>query len=377
METDQQSTGSTVTHLLLAEDIPMHSGEVADLLNARGFRTTPVASESEVQGILRDDPPGLVVVIDTQDSPRRPGPASTAREAALRLGIPVLAVVDDLNDPEALAERTAEVDDWVSLAGAATELPARVARLLRRRNPRADEGAPERASEFPSFGPKFLSLVVHDLRTPLNVIGLTLRIISQSIPRNDPDVAEDLRYLEENYRVMVRMLAQLSDYHRLYESASPADPVPFSPARLVDDLVAEMEEKPIPRSGKVELRVDPSCPDEVALDPLRAKLAIQYALLNAQNSAKGAPVRVTLRGGNGRWVTDLSVDQPPPSCVHPARIDPLHFERICGSEGERRGMDLSIGARVSEQFGGSCRLEVVEGRGTTVVFDWPVTIGGD
>jgi hypothetical protein len=39
-------------------------------------------------------------------------------------------------------------------------------------------------------------------------------------------------------------------------------------------------------------------------------------------------------------------------------------------------MDLAIAAKVSELFGGSARLDVVEGQGSTIVLDWPARVPG-
>jgi hypothetical protein len=37
-------------------------------------------------------------------------------------------------------------------------------------------------------------------------------------------------------------------------------------------------------------------------------------------------------------------------------------------------MDLAIAARVSEDFGGTARLALAPGGGTTVVLDWPARL---
>jgi signal transduction histidine kinase len=37
-------------------------------------------------------------------------------------------------------------------------------------------------------------------------------------------------------------------------------------------------------------------------------------------------------------------------------------------------MDLAIVARITELFGGTARLDLVEGHGTVVVLDWPARV---
>ena len=109
-----------------------------------------------------------------------------------------------------------------------------MARLLRGRKPVSATAAG--AHRGIPVDPRFTSLVVHDLRTPLNVIGLSFRMIEQVLPRDDPEVAEDVRFIEENFRQLERMLSQLGDYSRLSEPGLSLSVSEFSPRRLVEEL---------------------------------------------------------------------------------------------------------------------------------------------
>jgi signal transduction histidine kinase len=365
-----------LTHILVFENTPQHSAEVVGLLEARGYRATLVGSKSEAEELLKRDRPGALVVVDHDGAPASmPEPAASVRATAAGLGIPVLVVVDDPADPGTLVDRLGGADDWVSLGGLATELPVRVARLARRPEaPRAgqgeSEGGPGNVAAL-ALSPQFLALVVHDLRTPLNVIGLSIRMISQAVPRNDPELEEDLRFIDENFRQLERMLNQLSDYYRLHDQGNPPATAEFSPRRLVDELLESRHVKAGMRSSRITLEVTDSCPGEVMLDPVRARMAIQYAVANAAAAANGGPIRIVLRGQPDRWVTEVVVDHPPPDSVRSTPLTPAGFDRLCGVALERRGMDLAIAAKVSELFGGSARLEAERGRRTSVVLDWP------
>jgi signal transduction histidine kinase len=218
---------------------------------------------------------------------------------------------------------------------------------------------------------RFTSLLVHDLRTPLNVIGLSLRLIEQALPTDDPDVAEDLRFIEENFHVLERMLAQLGDYARLFEPGLTLAPSEFSPWRLVDELLENRSSRYAVKLAPVQLDVQKTCPAVVLLDQGRARLAFDHALANASAAAGAEPIRLSLRGAPERWIIEISIDRPPPYSVQSVELRPNAFERLCGSAAERQGMDLALVARVSELFGGSARLEAVEGRSTSIILDWP------
>lgn len=365
-----QGARMALIHVLLVDDEPDGEAAFTSVLPTERYRLTRVDSGAgAVEAFDRVRPQALIVTDRLLAA--RPGPGGRiggngdVLAKASSSGVPVLAVVDD---PSALAERLAGVDDWVTRRGLAVELPVRLARLL--------AGRAAAGSSAPPADGQFFALVVHDLRTPLNVIGLSLRMISQAVPKGDADLEEDLRFVEENFRQIERMLSQLSDYYRLFENDGPPGPTEFSPKRLVDELLEARATKAGARSSPVELEIDPNCPDEVALDPGRARTALMYALANANAAAGGSPIRLRLRGGPDRWVTEIALDSPPPSSVRSCELSPLSFERLCGSGAERRGMDLAIAAKVTEWFGGTARLVAEPGKGTTVVLDWPARLSG-
>jgi signal transduction histidine kinase len=221
---------------------------------------------------------------------------------------------------------------------------------------------------------KFLSLVVHDLRTPLNVIGLTLRLIDQAIPKGDPDLEEDLSVLQENVGQIERMLAYLTDYCRLLEDSVTLRREQFDPKRMLAELVEERQLRVPAAKGVVQLEIGPECPSVVELDPSWSRLAVRHAISNASAAADGSPVQVTASGSPDRLVIECRVNRPSPSSVHSGALRPETYERLFGTIHERRGLDLAIAARVTELFGGSARLDVFEGRGTSVVLDWPTRL---
>jgi signal transduction histidine kinase len=218
---------------------------------------------------------------------------------------------------------------------------------------------------------RFTYLLVHDLRTPLNVIGLSLRMIEQALPKDDPEVAEDLRFIDENFYALERMLVQLGDYARLFERGLSLNLSEFCPWRLVDELLENRTSRT--PAGKQPVRVDvqKTCPAVALLDQVKARLALDYALANASAAAAGEPIRLVLRGGSERWIIEIGVDRPPPTSVQAVELQPQSFERLCGTAAERRGMDLAIAAKVSELFGGTARLEAVPGVRTLIVLNWP------
>jgi signal transduction histidine kinase len=218
---------------------------------------------------------------------------------------------------------------------------------------------------------RLLATVVHDLRTPLNVIFLSLRLIEQAVARLSPEAVEDCRVIEENANQMAKMLLCLSEYCKIMEEPVQLGPMLFDPRWLLSQLVETPEGLGLLKPAPVRLEIRSDCPAEVELDPVRARLAVQMALVNAATAADGAPVRLGAGGGPERLVIEVAAERPPPPTV---RSEPLRadmFERLFGAEAERRGLDLALAARVSELFGGSARLEAIPGQRSIIVLDWP------
>jgi len=223
---------------------------------------------------------------------------------------------------------------------------------------------------------RFLSLIVHDLRNPLNAIDLSLQVIDQEVPPGCPDLEDDLRMVRENTAQIERMLKHLADYSRLLDEPVRLTPMPFDARRFLADLVEDHAARsPAGAAAPVTLEVRPGCPAEVDLDQARAQVAIRHVLANALAAAEGAvPVRLVLDGTPARLVLAAHVDRVPHASVKPAALRPDGFDRLMGSPAGRLSLELTIAARISELFGGSARLDVEPGRGTAVVLDWPARI---
>jgi len=346
--------------------------EIGSSLETRGYRLSNYRGVAEAISALRGgDRPALLILAG--DSPGLEASIlSDLRATALGLGILVLDVVEPGTDAQTLVDRHQDADGWVFRSNLGVELPLRVELLLRRREQAASRARPD-TTVLPRDS-RFFPLIVHDLRTPLNVIGLSLRMIDQALPRGNAELEEDLRFVEENFKQIERMLSQLSDYCRLFESESPPQVSEFSPERLLAELVEARALKAGSKATPVRVDIQQSCPAEASLDPIRARQAIQYALSNALAASNGKGIRIAMHGGPDRWVTEFEIDQAPPPSVKATELRPHLFERLCGIAAERRGMDLAITARISEMFGGAARLDVDPDRRTTIVLDWPARI---
>ena len=197
---------------------PSRAVAIASTLEAAGFLVTRHDQPHTAVEVLRRLRPALIVVAEANESHSSSFPHLC--ESARGLKIPALAVQVVGSAPSLVAA----YEDWVSEASIFSELPLRARRLVDR----------PVGLLSPAIDPQFLALVVHDLRTPLNVINLTIRAISQSVPTPSADFNEDLSFLQENSKQIEKMLAQLGDYCRLVESEQRPGGIEFETTPLLD-----------------------------------------------------------------------------------------------------------------------------------------------
>ena len=361
-------------YVLVIDSDPARAATIAALLENKhppdGRRSVAVSLDPNAPIACQTGVPTLAVIVvggGSEESRPSPGPAELARKQ----GLATLAVVDLAGDPSRVAREVESFDDWVALDAIGRELPIRVAGLLRQAgSPRSveDGGVP--------VDPHLLSVMIHDLRTPLNVIMLTIRAIAQTVPQRSAELDEDLTFLKENAWQIERMLAQLVEYGKVNGPEARASAVEFDPRRFLGDFVEVYRSKAGAKAPQIHLEIASTCPTEVAVDPTRALVALQQAMNNASIAAGTSPVKLRSSGNRDRWVVELVVDKSPPEKVESIALRPNAFERLEGAAGERRGLDLAIASRVSEMFGGSARLVVETGKRSTILLDWPQRLAG-
>jgi signal transduction histidine kinase len=357
---------TAIDRVMLFDEDAERAASIASSLGSIGLTSVPCPRDRDAVSMLRSERPAVAVVVG--GDARFPGLTAVARPS----GVATLAVIEPNDDPRAMAASVRTYDDWTPLSASSAEIAARVAGLLDRG---ANRGSPASTPRPPSIDSRFLGLVVHDLRTPLNVIVLTIRSLGLPAPRRADEFHEDLRNLTENTRQIERMLAQLGDYCRLIELESILNGTEFDPRRFLTDFLEDRKERNPLDPTPVRLELTESCPREVALDPIRVRLALHYALANTVAAAGRSPVRLRASGKPGRLVVEMILDTPPAETVRSVDLRSESFERLVGIAAERRGLDLAIAARVSELFGRTARLVVEPGRRSTVVLEWPDRIG--
>ncbi len=331
-------------------------------LRSGGYRTARAGVPDEAVDALARDGPAALVVVEGRDGPPDEGRVC---HAARDRGIPVLGLLDHDGDVQSLKDRVRGYDGWAHYACPTSDLVARLGLILNGHAP----DRPPRPEPIP-IDVRLLAMVVHDIRNPLNVIGLTLRVIEQMSAAPPADIRDDLSFLRDNAAQIEKILALLSEVCRLGDLGPPG-PIALDPGRFVADILEERAYRANEKAYPAKFVPEAGTPATVVVDPIHARLVLLSALTNAA-AATDRPLSVRSGGGDGRWTVSIDVDRPPPPTVHAVEPQPDRFERLIGSTAERNGLDLAIAAWIAGLSGATVRLEVDPGRRSTIVLDWPV-----
>ncbi|HYO65100.1 MAG TPA: PAS domain-containing sensor histidine kinase, partial [Archangium sp.] len=229
-----------------------------------------------------------------------------------------------------------------------------------------------RAAEFRE---RFLGIVSHDLRNPLNAILLSANALMH---------AEDLssRHLKPVRRIitsaerMARMIGELLDFTRgRLGGGIPVSPRHLNLRHLVRHVVEELEAA---HPGR-ELRLEGPGNFEGEWDPDRLSQVIGNLGKNALDySPEGTPVRLQLRDEGETVVLEVHNAGPPiPAELLPTLFEPFRrLARDSPHPASGLGLGLYIVEQIVQAHGGTLSVRSTREEGTTFTVRLPRTRGG-
>jgi signal transduction histidine kinase len=210
-----------------------------------------------------------------------------------------------------------------------------------------------------------LSWVAHDLRSPLNAIGLRAQqLLRLPIEPPAPDLARSIRHEVSR---MDALIQDLLDVARSEGGVLRVNRVMEAPGRIVVDAREMLQ--PLADAAAIDLvtQVEPDLPP-IRVDRRRILQIISNLVGNALKFAsKGTTVRIEVTRGEGE-VHFCVADQGPG--IPPEQVDRV-FDRFWqGAGAERRGLGLglAITRALVEMQGGRVWVESEVGVGTRMHF---------
>ena len=219
--------------------------------------------------------------------------------------------------------------------------------------------------------------VVHELRTPLAVMGTNLELAAIEAG-HEPGAAG---YIDAARRAVSRMARTVDDLAGHGGLAVERGNGPVDLADLAESAVAEHVGPARARGVDVEL-IGASHTTVPSVDPAAVRIAIGNFLSNAVRMApQGSSVGIDW-GRLDDWAWIAVIDEGPGLAPHlHARVFERgwqgHHERDRGAGNGEAGLGLTIARQLTEAQGGAVTVESEEGGGSVFTVWLPLEIGAD
>jgi signal transduction histidine kinase len=352
--------------MLMVSFTPTELGQILKAIEPAGH---------ELMLVSNTEPPLIEVTArgardKTPRSDYRLGPGELGRLLARQPVAHSLWSVADFVRPGFVAEYRQRTRIALLLSLLALGVIVGAALVLLRREERRRQAA-ERARE------DLLSMVTHEMRTPVTALSGTLALMRHGILGELPGpLRESMALLERNAERLRRLIDDLLE-SRLIESGQlvlrPAA-VPLAPS--VRETLGQLRDYAQESGVTLELAEPDGAPLWVRADPLRLQQITANLVSNAAKfSPSGGTVRVAISRGEAGMARVTVRDEGPGI---PAAFQARVFEKFARGPAQPNrpiassGLGLSIVKALVEAQGGRVGFVSAEGRGATFHFELPL-----
>lgn len=221
----------------------------------------------------------------------------------------------------------------------------------------------------------FLTMMGHDLRTPLTVIlGYSEMLRLQAETEGQDQVAARIEQVENAGRHLLSMLNDILDYARLETEQLQISPEPVQPALVATQVADAMGRKIEKRGNRLELAVESDL-GVLRADPMRLYQVLRNLLGHAASATENGVVRLaawreTDAAGRAWVVFEVADDGPGLTAEQAAKL----FEPFPGPDQPAQGginVGLAISQRLCRLMNGDLTAQSAPGAGTTFTVRLP------
>ncbi|HEX3853203.1 MAG TPA: response regulator [Polyangiaceae bacterium] len=358
-------------NVLVVDDTPDNLRLLTGILEELGYEVRPATSGAHALQAAEHAPPDLVLLDVTM-------PEMNGYEVCVRLkasaklkDIPVIFLtaltdiadkvkafevggVDYITKPFHIAEVQARVRTHLALRIANLELIRSYAKL----------------QELEQLREDLVHMVIHDMRSPLTVLGGHLGFLKDECDKLSPDAAGDLEAALHSAQVIARMANDLLDVSRLEEGKLPL--------RLADVDLGELAQavktslRGFERGRAIELNV--ASRTIIACDAAIVHRILENLVNNAiKHTPAGSAIQISLLDRSD--CARIAVSDRGPGVPLEARAK--IFEKFGAAAARREagyhsaGLGLAFCKLAVEAHGGAIGVESVEPSGSTFWFELP------
>jgi signal transduction histidine kinase len=224
---------------------------------------------------------------------------------------------------------------------------------------------------------EFMSLVAHEMRTPLNTLFLEVQVRLSQLAKNNLSIftPEHLQKMlgrsERQLKSMMRLIEDMLDVSRIKNGKLSIQPQAANLSLLVRQLAEDLT--PLAKEAEVEFVLQIDSEVEGHWDGFRIEQIIINLLTNAVRYGKGKPVHVSLVKEREHAVIKVAdqgvgIAEPEQKKIFEA------FERSADNEVKAGlGLGLYISRKLAEAHAGEISVVSQKNQGSTFILRLPLT----
>lgn len=279
--------------VLIVDDTIENLRLLSSMLGSRGYEVRAVSSGRQALQAAEGDPPDLIL-LDVNMPEMNGYEVCRALKANPQLcDVPVVFLTALGEIADKVKAFDAGAVDYVTKPFQVEEVEARVrTHLSLRRASRELFESHERLTALEKLRDDLVHMVVHDMRSPLTVLGGHLALLRESTQGAlTHEAADDLRKAELSARTLSRMVNDLLDVSRLENRKLPLHPADHDLSALVEEVCSTVGT--LDRGRRIRLEIPGSVP--VRCDGGLVKRVLENLVGNAiKHTPAGAGLTVTV-----------------------------------------------------------------------------------
>jgi PAS domain S-box-containing protein len=215
----------------------------------------------------------------------------------------------------------------------------------------------------------FLAMMSHEIRTPMNaVLGLASTLLDDELTKDQTQAVLAIKTSGDN---LLRILNDILDFSRLDAGRMAFESTPFSPARLIQEMLSVHNPGAVEKGLTLIAREEPGMPDRMIGDAGRIRQVLHNLVSNAIKFTRTGQVTVTARciartaaEATLEWTvadTGIGIAANKLGSLFDAFVqaDSSITRRFGGS-----GLGLAISKQLIDRMGGTITVTSTPGRGS-------------